>query len=64
MGLKKIDSTNIRKALDSMNWSKLFHQKDINAQISVLNETILNVFETYVPSKYIIINDKDPVHTG
>ena len=64
MGLQKNGSTNIRKALDSMNWSKLFHQKDINAKISVLNETILNVFETYVPSKYINISDKDPVHTG
>ena len=27
----------------------------------MLNETILNVFRNYVPSKYIIINVKDPV---
>ena len=27
----------------------------------VLNETILNVFQNYVPNKYITIDDKDPV---
>ena len=26
-----------------------------------LNETILNVFQNYVPNKYITIDDKDPV---
>ena len=27
----------------------------------VLNETILNVFQNYVPNKYITVDDKDPV---
>ena len=26
-----------------------------------LNETIVNVFQNYVPNKYITIDDKDPV---
>ena len=30
-------------------------------QVTVLNESILNVFQNYVPSKYITVNDKDPV---
>ena len=30
-------------------------------QVSILNETILNVFRNYVPNKYITIDDKDPV---
>ena len=58
---KKTDSKNIRKALDSVNWERLFDQKDINAQVVALNETILNVFRNYVPNKYITIDDKDPV---
>ena len=58
---KKVDSTNIRKALDSVNWERLFDQKDINTQVMTLNETILNVFRNYVPNKYITIDDKDPV---
>ena len=58
---KKADSVNIRKALDSVNWEKLFDQKDINTQVMTLNETILNFLRNYVLNKYITIDDKDPV---
>ena len=58
---KKADSKNIRKALDSVNWERLFDQKAINAQATAFNEAILNVFRNYVPNKYITIDDKDPV---
>ena len=59
---KKADSKNIRKALDSVNWDRLFDQKDTNVQVVALSETILNVFRNYVANKYItIIKDKDPV---
>ena len=44
-----------------VNWERLFSKKDINTQVSILNETILNVFSNYVPNKYITIDDKDPV---
>ena len=58
---KKPDSTNIRKALDSVNWERLFDKKDLNSQVVTLNETILNVVRNYVLNKYITIDDKDPV---
>ena len=58
---KKADSKSIRKALDSVNWERLFDQLDINAQVAAFNETILNVFRNYVLNKYITIDDKDPV---
>ena len=60
---KKADSEKIRKALDSVNWERLFNKKDIDARVVVLMyyETILNVFRNYVPNKYITIDDKDPV---
>ena len=41
-----------------MNWETLFSNKNINTQVSILNETILNVFTNYVPNKYITIDDK------
>ena len=53
---KMADSKNIRKALDSVNWERLFDQLDINAQVAAFNETILNVFRNYVPNKYITID--------
>ena len=58
---KKADEKIIRKALDSVNWERLFHGKNINAQVLALNETILNVFQNYVANKYITIDNKDPV---
>ena len=58
---KKADATKISKALDSVNWEKLFDKKNVNAQVLKLNETTLNVFRNYVPSKYLTIDDKDPV---
>ena len=58
---KKADSEKIRKSLDWVNWERLFNNKDVNTQVSILNETVLNVFSDYAPNKYITINDKDPV---
>ena len=58
---KKVDSANIRKAFDLVNWERLFDQKYINTQVMTLIETILNVFQNYVPIKCITIDDKDPV---
>ena len=58
---KKADSEKIRKALDSVNWERLFNKKNIDPQVAVFNETILNVFRNYVPNKYTAIDDKDPV---
>ena len=55
---KKADAT---KILDSVNWERLFDKKNVNAQVLKLNETTLNVFRNYVPSKYLTIDDKDPV---
>ena len=51
----------IRKALDLIDWERLFNNKNINEQVSILNETILNVFSNSVPNKYITIDDKDSV---
>ena len=58
---KKADANIIRKALDSVNWERLFDSKNINEQVIALNETILNVFRNYVPNKYITTDDKDPI---
>ena len=44
-GYKKADTTKIRKALDSVNWERLFHKKNVSVQVLKLNETTLNAFE-------------------
>ena len=44
-----------------VNWERLFDSKDINLQVTALNETILSIFHNYVPNEFITIDDKDPV---
>ena len=58
---KNTDSTKTKKALNMVNWDRVFDKKDINAQVIVLNGTILNIFWHYLPNKYITADDKDPV---
>ena len=58
---KKADSANIRKAFDLVNWERLFDYEGINTQVMTLGEIILNVFQNYIPNKYIGIDDNDPV---
>ena len=60
VGLQKDRFRKFKKALDSVNWERLFNKKNIDAQVAVFNETRLNVFRNYVPNKYITIDDKDP----
>ena len=57
----KADASNIRKALDSVNWERIFSGYNINEQVAAFNEVLLNIFRNYVPNKYITIDDKDPV---
>ena len=47
----------LERTLDSVNRERLFDQLDVNAQVAAFNETILNVFQNYVPNKYITIDD-------
>ena len=44
-----------------INWGKTFSQENINAQVTVFNESILSIFRYYIPNKDITCDDKDPV---
>ena len=50
-----------KKALWLDKLGKTFSQKNINAQVTVFNESILSIFRYYIPNKYITCDDKDPV---
>ena len=50
---KKTDSNNIRKALDLVNWERLFDQKSIEAEIATFNETTLNNSRNFIPNKWM-----------
>ena len=55
---KKPDVSSTRKALDLVNWEKLFPNKNIDVQVSIFNETILNIFSNFVPDRIITCNNK------
>ena len=55
---KKADSKNIQKALDPVNWERLFDQKSINAQVVAFNETTFNIFRNYKSNKCITVDIK------
>ena len=57
---KKSHVSGIRNGLDLVNWEKHFCNKNIDIQVSIFNETNLNVFSNLVPNK-IICYDKDPI---
>ena len=58
---KKAVISSIRKALDLVNWEKLFRNENVDIQASIFNKTIFNMFSNFVPNKIIISNYKDPI---
>ena len=52
---------NIRKTFDLVYWETLFSYKNIKAQVTVFNESILNISWNLVSNKYITCDDKDSV---
>ena len=44
---------NIKYAISSFNWSKAFENLSIDGKVKHLNETLLNIFQNYIPNKKI-----------
>ena len=57
---KKANIENIKKSLESVNWETLFDNKSVNTQVCIFNETIMNIFSNFVPSKLVTFDDSDP----
>ena len=50
----------INSAIESFNWEKAFDGKDIHAQVALFNETLLNIFSNFIPSRTKTFTDSDP----
>ena len=55
------DILNIRKSINSINWTHLFSDNHIDIQVSIFEESALNVFKNFVPYKYVVFDDKEPI---
>ena len=56
---KKANTESIRKSLKSVNWKTLFNSKTVNKQVSIPNETRINIFFNFVPNKRVTFDDSD-----
>ena len=55
----RADSRLIRRAMDEFDWDRAFTGVDLNRQVSLLTETITNIFSNFVPNKTITVRNKD-----
>ena len=38
----------------------MFFEKSVHKQVSIFNNTLLNILYNYIPDKFVTIDDKDP----
>ena len=56
-----VDILNIRKCISSIKCIHLFSDNHIDIQVSIFEECVLNVFRNFLPNKYVVFDDKEPV---
>ena len=49
----------IKRAIEFFDWKKSLNNFHVNKQASVFNETIMNIFENFIPHETITCNGKD-----
>ena len=57
---KHVNTDHIRKAIRGFNWERPFANIEKNETVNILNETISNVLNDYIPHETIICDDQDP----
>ena len=57
---KKTNIDLIQQAIREFNWERAFHRKNINAKVSISNNTINNVLSNFIPHETITCDHKKP----
>ena len=50
----------IQRSISQFNWERAFSNKGVKKQISIFNETILNIMTNFFPDETKIFNDREP----
>ena len=58
---KKASTEAIQRVISAFNRDMAFQNKDINDKIKILNETLLNIFNNFIPNKISKFDYKKPV---
>ena len=51
----------LKQNVESINWEVMFNNKSIHKQISAFNETLMNIFLNFAPTKLVTFDDRDPM---
>ena len=50
----------IRRPIDNFDWNRALDNVSPNRQVSIFNDTILNIISNFIPHETIICDDRDP----
>ena len=56
----KADTEAIDSVIAHFDLATAFSTLNVDDQVHFFNDTIMNIFKNYIPSKVITINDRDP----
>ena len=57
---RKANIESIQKSVKSVNCKTLFNNRTVNRQVSIFNETIINIFSNFAPNKLVTFDDSNP----
>ena len=57
---QQANTDHIKQPIELIFWQKSISNIDVNKQVSAFNETIMKVFENFIPHETITCNNKDP----
>ena len=56
---KEANTDLIRKTISNFNWEKALYNTNVNKEVSIFNETILNVLSNFILHETLTCDDKD-----
>ena len=56
----KAETDLINRSTENVDWSNLFVGKTVYEHAEIFNQTIPNIFHSFIPNKGILCDDRDP----
>ena len=57
---KRAQTELIKSSVDRFDWARAFRNRNTNAKVEILNNTLLNIFRNFIPHETIKCKSKDP----
>ena len=50
----------MKRAINSFDWEKAFHNTDADKIVYIFNQTIINMLCNFIPHEMVLFDDRDP----